>query len=102
MPTAEDGFEPAGNSSREREYIPESAARHRSRSSTRRAFFFVVSSLWGFIAGVAGLLVAMSASGQSVAPGAGVSLGLIPAATLAMAGGLVIAAAYKEAKRRSR
>jgi hypothetical protein len=84
------------------QYTAGSAARHRSSGTTRRLFFFGLSSIWGLIVGIGGLLAAMSATGQSVEDGARVIARLIPALAVAVAGGLVIAAAYKESRRRSR
>ena len=85
-----------------RQYTAGSAPRHRSASSTRRLLFFGLASIWGFIAGIVGLLAAMSAAGQNLESDARVVPGLIPALLLAVGGGLVVAAAYKESKRRSR
>jgi len=87
---------------RESEYTAGPAARHRSASSTRRHLFFALASIWGFIAGVGGLLAAMSAAGRPLHPGLGVTAGLIPAFIVAVAGGFIAAAAYRESKRRSR
>ena len=82
------------------EYTVGSASRHRSAGATRRRLFFVLASIWGLIVGIGGFLAAMSAAGQPVHPGSGVIPGLIPAFVIAMAGGFVIAAAYRESKRR--
>jgi hypothetical protein len=85
-----------------RQYTAGSAARHRSTGSTRRLLFFGLASIWGFIVGIVGLLAAMSAAGQTLESDARVVPSLIPALLLAIGGGLVVAAAYKESKRRSR
>ena len=86
----------------DREYTAAPHVRHRSASGTRRLIFFTFASVWGFCVGVTGLLAAMSASGHSVQPDGGSIVGLIPALIVALAGGFVAAAAYKESKRRSR
>ena len=87
---------------RTREYSSGSSARHRTGRSMRRVVFFGIASIWGFIAGVAGVLAAMSATGNPVSSRAAIALGLVPCAIMAVAGGFVIAAAYTEWKRRSR
>jgi hypothetical protein len=58
--------------------------------------------MWGFVVGVGGLLAALSASGQPAQPDEGAILGLIPALLFAVGGSVVMAAAYRETKRRSR
>jgi hypothetical protein len=85
-----------------KQYTGSSAIRHRSAGATRRALFFALASIWGFIVGVAGLLAVMSISGQHLETNAGVVAGLLPAFVLATAGSIVIAAAYKESQRRAR
>lgn len=84
------------------QYTSRSSARHRGTTSTRRLVFFGLASIWGFIAGIAGVLAAMSAAGQHMQPDVRVVPSLISALLLAFGGGLVVAAAYKESKRRSR
>ena len=84
------------------EYTAGSAARHRSAGTTRRNLYFCLASIWGFIAGVGGLLVATSAADRPMRPSPGAIPLLIPALIIAAAGGLVIAAAYRESKRRAR
>ena len=91
-----------GTSVRKREYSAESTTRHRSSSANRRRLFFGLASLWGFIAGVVGLLISMSFAGQPVRPSEAAIPGLIPTAVVAVGGGYVMAAAYNESKRRSR
>jgi hypothetical protein len=61
---------------------------------------FTLASVWGFAVGVAGLLAALDAAGQPVQPQGVAIAGLIPALIISMAGGLVMAAAYKESRRR--
>ena len=74
----------------------------RSGYGTRRALFFVLASVWGYIVGVGGLLAALRSAGQTAQPSLGVLLGLIPVLGLALCGGLVIAWAYRESRNRSR
>jgi len=102
MSGGENGYKSQVTPVRESEYTAGSSARHRSVGGARRLFFFSLASIWGFIVGVAGLLAAMSAAGQPVQPGGAAMPGLILALVLAAAGGFVIAAAYKESKRRGR
>jgi uncharacterized membrane-anchored protein len=68
----------------------------------RRIVFFTLASAWGFIAGVTGVLASMSAAGQIMQARSAVVLGLIPALILTLAGGFVVAAAYRESKLRAR
>jgi putative flippase GtrA len=95
---AESHLTPTGTS----EYTFGSGSRHRSAGATRRLVFFALTSTWGFIVGVCGVLAAMGAAGQPVHPSLGAITALIPAFIIAAAGGFVIAAAYRESKRRSR
>lgn len=85
-----------------RQYTAGSEVRHRTAGATRRALFFALASIWGFIVGVGGLLAVMGVSGQRLDTNAGVVAGLFPALVLAAAGSIVIAAAYRESKRRAR
>jgi hypothetical protein len=71
----------------------------RTRRTPRRLIFFGMASMWGFVVGVGGLMAAMSVSGQPIQPRAGTLTGLIPALALAILGGFLMAAAYKESKR---
>ena len=91
-----------GTSVSKREYTAESTTRHRSSGTNRRRIFFGLAALWGFLAGVAGLLISMSVAGEPVRPSEAALPGLIPTAVVAIAGGYVMAAAYNESKRRSR
>ena len=95
---AESHLTPTGTS----EYTFGSGSRHRSAGATRRLAFFALASIWGFVVGVCGLLAALSAAGQPVYPNPSAIVTLIPAFIIAAAGGLVIAAAYRESKRRGR
>ena len=67
-----------------------------------RLLYFGASAIWGFIVGVAGLLVGLGFVGESVVPTFPAVLGLVPAAGVAIAGAGLIAGAYGEAKRRRR
>jgi hypothetical protein len=84
------------------EYTVGPSSRPWSARGIRRLVFFSLASIWGFIVGVGGFLAAMSVSGQPVHPSGGALSGLIPGLIVAAAGGLVIAAAYRESKHRSR
>lgn len=82
------------------EYSPRSSGGFGSRRL--RLLYFGAASIWGFIVGVAGLLVGLGFVGESVVPTFPAVLGLVPAAGVAIAGAGVIAGAYGEAKRRRR
>ena len=84
------------------EYTAAQTTRHRSATTARRLVFFTLASVWGFAAGVTGLLAALSAAGQPVHPSLGAIAGLIPAFIVAVAGAFVMTAAYKESRRHSR
>jgi len=84
------------------EYTAAANARHRSATTARRLVFFTLASVWGFAAGVTGLLAAMNATGQRVQPSPMAIVGLIPAFIVAVAGAFVMVAAYKESRRHSR
>lgn len=91
-----------------REYIADSAPRRKTpvrriRSSTRLRFaYFAFASLWGFLAGVGSLLAATSLVGKTPRLGVSLVTTLVPGAALAVLGGIVAAAAYREARRRLR
>lgn len=82
------------------EYTAASHDRHRSKTASRRLLLFTLASVWGFTVGVVGLLAALNAAGQPIQPQAGAIARLIPALLISIAGGLVMAAAYKESRRR--
>jgi hypothetical protein len=82
------------------EYTAATHARHRSKSGTRRLALFALASVWGFTVGVTGLLAGLKSTGQDVQPELRAILALIPAFLISVAGGLVMAAAYKEVRRR--
>jgi len=84
------------------DYTVASRPSHRDARGIRRLFFFGLASTWGFIVGVCGFLAAMSAAGRPVHAGPGAIGGLVPAFIVAAAGGFVIAAAYRESRRRAR
>lgn len=88
------------------EYSPQPSAHARASSgmgSRRlRLFYFGAASIWGFVVGVAGLLVGLGFTGVPAEPSLSTVLGLIPACGIAIAGAGVIAGAYQEAKRRRR
>jgi hypothetical protein len=82
------------------EYSPRTSAGYGPRRL--RLFYFGAASLWGFVVGVAGLLVALGFTGDPPVPAFPAVLGLVPAAGIAIAGAGIIAGAYGEAKRRRR
>ena len=67
-----------------------------------RLLYFGAASVWGFVVGVAGLLVGLGFAGEASPPSLPAILGLIPAGGIAIAGAGIIAGAYGEAKRRRR
>jgi hypothetical protein len=88
------------------EYTAGLSRRHAAEPSTGishrtlRLIFFALAGLWGFIAGVAGLLAALGFAGTSVHPSAEAVAALIPGAVVAVIGGAILAGAYQEARRR--
>ena len=90
-------------STRPREYSEEGSHSHATRAASSRSLrrvYFGLCAGWGFAAGVAGLMAALSVTGQPVEASAGVALGLLGSLAIAFAGGWVLAGAYQEAKRR--
>ncbi len=81
------------------EYSAGVHARHRRASGRRRLLFFSLSAVWGFIAGAAGVLAGMSATGNTVLR-EGTIVGLVPALIIAVLGGLVVERAYRESRQR--
>jgi hypothetical protein len=88
------------------EYSGDVSSRHRARAQHAsgrrlRLAYFGVASLWGFVAGIAGVFAAMQSEGQMFIPsGANLSTYAGVGAIVAIGGGAVIAGAYQEAKRR--
>jgi hypothetical protein len=79
-----------------------SRSRPRTAAPTRRIrlFYFGLASLWGFVTGVGSLASVHALSGAPVVLTLE-SLGLVlPGALLALVGGAVAAAAYREVRRR--
>jgi hypothetical protein len=68
----------------------------------RRVAFFGLASIWGFMVGTVGLIAAIGVEGQHVVADGAVLVAMVPALVIAVIGGLVMAAAYKESNRRSR
>ena len=116
MPTADPGMEPdrmdappseSDRLGEERETTVPRRRRSSGRSVSRernrlRLLYFSLASLWGFLIGTLTLLVGLSLVGRPVRVGpVGYSM-LAAAATLAVAGGFVVSAAYRDASRRRR
>jgi hypothetical protein len=82
-----------------------SAPRHgRAAVSHRwlRLLYFCIASVWGFLCGAIGLAIVLPGRGYpSGFQGPLVLLLLIPAIVVAILGGAVSAAAYREARRRA-
>ncbi len=82
----------------------ESGARDRPSTRSRlRSLYFCLAAAWGFFTGLGGVLAILALTGQRPAllgsRGFGIVIG---AGLLALAGGLVAAAAYRSASRRLR
>ena len=100
----------------EEDSIPQTAEysapepRRRSRESHRRVapshrrlrrLYFAIAAIWGFLSGAVGVGAALAVRGRPVGiEDPLVLLALLPAIALAVAGGVVIAAAYRAARRR--
>ena len=86
------------------EYSEAVSARHgsaRSKGGRLRVTYFSVAALWGFLVGIVALLVALQAEGFAAIPGGLTTVEyLVPAAAVAVVGGVVVARAYRDAKRR--
>ncbi len=68
-----------------------------------RLFYFGLASTWGFLCGVVGLAVVLSARGHAVGiDRLAILLLLVPALAVALVGGAMASAAYREARRRTR
>lgn len=67
-----------------------------------RSVYFSLASVWGFGVGVVSLVAAVTLKGNRVSVGAGELAILGSALALAVAGGFIAAAAYRDARRRSR
>ena len=73
---------------------------HRSRK-TLRILFFVLSAGWGFVMGLGTLAVMLAFNDQSSGPDNPFFLWLLlPGTIVAALGGAMVAAAYREARRR--
>jgi hypothetical protein len=62
-----------------------------------RLVYFSMASLWGFLIGTLGMLGGLAALNRPLEPSAPIVGVVIGAALLALGGGLVVAAAYREA-----
>ncbi len=66
-----------------------------------RRLFFCLASLWGFIVGCAGLAIGLDLRGHQIgAEDPVILLTIVTGAVLAVVGGAILAAAYREARRR--
>ncbi len=101
MPQVYDDFEQPVARARGHEFSSRSTSRSHDSRNVRRMVFFGIAGLWGFITGVAAVLAPMSVTDQPLASRGGILLALIPCALIAIVGGFVVAAAYKESKRRA-
>ena len=98
----------AGNNAYASEYTRgERTVRRRSRASrgsspTRaiRVFYFCIASFWGFLVGASALVGILALGNEQVRPDGTLLLLLIPFAGIALVGGAVTAAAYRESRRR--
>ena len=82
--------------------VPRRRAGDASRASRRRHLFFSLASLWGYLLGIGVLAVAQTRGGAQVRLDGTLALWLAVGSLLGMAGGIVAAGAYREARRRSR
>jgi hypothetical protein len=90
----------------DREYSGRSTDSRRSKTKVRssyrslRLFYFYIAALWGFVAGVAGVAVALALAGNPLGVHPTLIVALVPFAGFAVAGGAVASIAYREARRR--
>jgi hypothetical protein len=80
---------------------PRSKSRRKgSWSGFIRAFYFVLAALWGYALGAVVLMLALRSSGGIVPIDGSLLARVAPGALLALLGGVVSAAAYRQARRR--
>jgi len=77
-----------------------SAAVRGSSRSGKRAAFFVVTSVWGFLVGVLGFVATLRISGTPMRASTLLVLGLLASLVVALGGARVLASAYEEYRRR--
>ena len=106
MPNLESRSDTHEISAEQAEYSRIASAPHRGGAGhvsgrRLRLAYFGVASLWGFIVGAAGILVALRTDAEMRVP-SGVDLltFVVVGAAVAIVGGGVIAGAYQESKRR--
>jgi hypothetical protein len=68
----------------------------------RRFAFFCLASLWGYVLGIAVLAAAMASNDLRVSLDSGIAAWITIGAMVGIAGGLIVASAYREARRRHR
>ena len=79
----------------------ERGARHAAQRHRRlRYLFFGLASGWGFASGSVAVLAGLDPLGFPTPPSSALSLRLAVAAVVALAGGIVVALAYREVVRR--
>lgn len=80
-----------------------STRRNSTRSQSRRrlrVLFFSLAAIWGYVVGGASLAAVLAVTGRFFALDGWSLLLLVGCAGIAIGGGLVTAAAYREARRR--
>jgi hypothetical protein len=82
--------------------VPRRRAGDAISASRRRLVYFCLAALWGYLLGIGVLAAAMSRIDVRVPLEGGVLAWLLTGALLGLAGGLIVAGAYKEARRRHR
>jgi hypothetical protein len=85
---------------RQRHRHPQRDRRRGLTSQWMRAFYFGLAALWGYALGAVALVVALRESGNAVRVDASLLMLVVPGALLALIGGMVSAAAYRQARRR--
>ena len=58
--------------------------------------FFAVAAVWGFLAGVAAILIGLAAAGRPAAGGTMLWLAILAALVVAVLGAMVAARAYRD------
>lgn len=77
------------------------SAQQRSRTRLRR-LYFSLAAIWGFLVGTGAILGGLAARGRPLRLDPIVAVLLLAAGGMALIGGIIAAAAYREARRRQR